>query len=218
MTGSVDLRAGSSQGQNPGSIINEVGGTFNMGPNVAGWNFVNNGVINPGGANNIVTTRFSSNAGLTGQTDGGFNQAPSGVLQIDITSLAAQKSDELILMSGTATVGGTIVPKALALLPSQTPMIVLTETGPDTLVSTAIAPSTLTANWNLLLSGNSLTIKPQMTFKPAGVTLPKDEAAIADYLQHAREHDDASLALVFGTLSQIPVSGGEAAHGRPRAS
>jgi uncharacterized protein with beta-barrel porin domain len=165
-------------------------GIFNSGPSVVAASLSNNGVMNIGGPV----------AGTTNLT-GNFNQSSTGTLGVAINSLTGQAS--LLNVSGTASIAGTVVPTAIALLSGT-----VTVASASSLSSTATAPSSLLFNWGLAQSGNNLTLTPSANFNPPGVLLTPNEASFAAYLTKAWNSNIAALANQFASLSQLQVGNG----------
>jgi hypothetical protein len=177
ITGSINL------GSTPGIITNT--GLLNTGPTVVASTLTNAGTMNVAGAGTVGTTN------LTGNFMGG------GTLAVDINSLAAQKTD-LLTVSGTAQIGGTVIPTATALLPGA-----LTIVTANSLTSIAQAQDSLVFNWSLPSTSNSLGLSPSSNFTPSGVPLTSSESSLAGYLTRAWNNSDALFARAFGRLSQI---------------
>jgi len=94
VTGSVDLGLGAN------SFDNRAGGLFVMGPKVmigAGRKLTNAGTIAPGGDSNVLTVSVTGNV----------EQAAGGVWRVDVN--AVTKTADLILVSGTAALAGTVI-------------------------------------------------------------------------------------------------------------
>jgi hypothetical protein len=94
VTGSVDLGAGSN------SFDNRAGGLFVMGSRVmigAGRKLSNSGTIAPGGDNNVLTVTLTGNV----------EQTAGGVWRVDVN--AVTKTADLIRVSGTASLAGTVI-------------------------------------------------------------------------------------------------------------
>ena len=181
ITGSINL------GSTPGDITNN--GVLNAGSTivVASNTFTNNGTLNIGGNGSIGTTNVS----------GGFHQTGTGILRIDVNSLAAQRSD-VLNVSGRAQIDGTIIPTATALLP-----------GAMTIVTAGNAASTATIahgpvfGWNTVASGVGLSLAPSSNFRPQGAALTSTQGSLADYLTRAWNNSDAFLAGQFAAFSQM---------------
>ena len=183
VTGSVFL------GSPPGDMTVNTGGTFNAGPTVvvANYTLTNAGNLFVAGSGTIGTTTIN----------GGFKQTATGILGIDINSLAPQRSDTLNIL-GQAQIGGTIVPTATSLLPGNLPIITAT-----TLNSTASVQQSIAFGWNATVSGNTLEVSPVATFRPAGINLSRSQGSAADYLTRGWNNADQRFAGTFGYLSQI---------------
>jgi hypothetical protein len=183
VTGSVDL------GSTPGDMTTNAGGTFNAGSTVvvAANTFTNAGNLFPAGPGSIGTTTIT----------GGFAQTASGVIGIDINSLGSQSSDQLIV-NGQAQLAGTIVPLASALLPGSLPVISATSLSSTMQVSNGIA-----IGWTPSVSGNTLYVTPQPTFRPAWLPISPSQNSLTHHLDRAWNNSDRSLAATFGYLSQL---------------
>jgi uncharacterized protein YhjY with autotransporter beta-barrel domain len=183
VTGSVDL------GSTPGDLTTNSGGTFAAGTTVvvAANTFTNSGNLFPFGSGRIGTTTIS----------GGFTQTASGVMGVDINSLAPQASDRLIV-NGQARVGGVIEPVATALLPGGLPFVSATS-----LSSTATVRQGIAFAWQPSVSDNTLIVTPQPTFRPAGFAISASQKSLTNYLNRAWNNSDRFLAPTFAYLSQL---------------
>ena len=183
VTGSVDL------GSTPGDMTTNSGGTFAAGTTVvvAANTFTNSGNLFPFGSGRIGTTTIS----------GGFAQTASGVMGVDINSLAPQASDRLIV-NGQARVGGVIEPVATALLPGGLPFVSATS-----LSSTATVRQGIAFAWQPSVSDNTLIVTPQPTFRPAGFAISPSQKSLTNYLNRAWNNSDRFLAPTFAYLSQL---------------
>jgi hypothetical protein len=145
--------------------------------------------------------------GIIGTTTdtGDFTQNSTGVLEVQVKSLPNQISD-LLAVSGTANIAGTIVPSGdQSLLPGT-----YTIATANTLNLSASVQQPLLFTWTLAQDGNSATISPAQNFAtPLGApnSLNSDQLSLANYLASAWTHNDKALAGTFATLSQIPVGG-----------
>jgi len=183
VTGSVNL------GSTPGDITTNSGGTFNSGSDVAVavTTFTNAGNLFPFGSGRIGTTTIT----------GGFAQTASGVLGVDINSLAPQTSDQLIV-NGQAQMGGTIEPVATALLPGRLPVVSATS-----LRGTAKVREGIAFGWKSSVRDNTLSITPQPRFRPAGLGISPSQKSLTYNLERAWNNSDRSLAQTFAYLSQL---------------
>ena len=165
ITGSIDL------GSTPGDIITNFGGTLNAGSSlvVATNTFSNAGNLFVSGPGQIGTTTIT----------GGFAQAATGVMGVDINALAPQASDQLVV-KGNAQVGGTIVPVATALLPGSFPVVSATS-----LSSTAQVRQGIAFGWLPSVQANTLLVTPLPTFRPAGFVLSPSQRSLTAYLDRA---------------------------------
>ena len=201
IVGSIDLGTGNIDGNDPGSIQNN--GTFAMGATVAALNFTSGGTVNPGGAGAIATTAYShvGNSGIPSN----FHQTGGGVLSVDVDSLAAGQTADLLAVSGDATVEGTIAPTASNLLPGR--YVVLTASG--SLTSTAVAQQGLLFGWNVDNgTAGEVAIIPQADLTPTGSDLSTNEQAVATYLQSIWNGGGSDgLAPLFGRLSRLQAGG-----------
>ncbi|WP_454917383.1 hypothetical protein [Xanthobacter sediminis] len=162
----------------------------------------NAGAVVDGSLTNAGVVRLGE-PGLTHDTHvtGDFTQTRAGELRVAVDSLNSKASH--LQVDGTATLDGVIVPMAVALLPGT--FQVLSAGG---LASTADARDSLLYRWNATQSGNSLSLTPTASFRPAGVALTSSQASFADHMARAWANADAGLASHFGELSQISSGGG----------
>ncbi|MFO0017620.1 MAG: autotransporter domain-containing protein [Synechococcaceae cyanobacterium] len=183
VTGSVDL------GATPGDMTTDSGGTFNAGPTlvVASNTFTNAGNLFVAGPGRIGATTIT----------GGFAQAATGVMGVDINALAPQANDQLVV-KGNAQVGGTIVPVATALLPGSFPVVSATS-----LSSTAQVRQGIAFGWRPSVQGNTLLVTPLPTFRPVGFVLSPSQRSLTGYLDRAWIGQDRYQAQTFGYLSQL---------------
>jgi uncharacterized protein YhjY with autotransporter beta-barrel domain len=150
----------------------------------------NSGTLYVFGAGTIGTTALA----------GAYAQTGGGILRVDLNPLAAQQAD-LLTVSGTATVGGTIVPVASALLPGS-----VTVLSAGSLTTAVTAQSSLLFNWSATQFGNALVITPSSNFSPQGVSLTPSEQSLAGYLTRAWGNADRQFASQFARLSQITTA------------
>ena len=184
ITGNVDLGTGSATGGNPGTFINNL--SLNAGSTLVTSLLTNAGVFNIGLPGIIQTTVLT----------GGLTQTSTGRLGVTIDALTGTGS--LLEVSGAASVDGTVVPTAIALLSGPTTIVTA-----SSLSSVAIAQSSLLFNWGLTASSTSLAISPSSNFTPAGVTLTGTQAAAAGYLTRIWNARDPALATTFAAFSRI---------------
>ncbi len=183
VTGNVNL------GSTPGDMLTNAGGTFNAGPTVvvAQSTFTNAGNLFIAGQGPIGSTTIN----------GGFKQTATGILGIDVNSLAAQRSDTLTVL-GRAQIGGTIVPTATTLLPGSLPILSATS-----LTATATVQQGIVMGWNATVAGNTLSVAPSANFRPAGLSLGRSQGSAADYLTRSWNNADQRFANTFAYLSQM---------------
>ena len=179
ITGSINL-------DDPGTISNA--GVLNAGPLLVTSTLINSGTLAVGGPGATGTTRVS----------GDFVQTGSGRLLVKIDSRQGQRADA-VLVGGAATIGGTILPSAAALLPGRLPIV----TAAGGLASTASVPAALVFNWNPAVSGGTLSLNPAADFRPQGVALTANQGSLADYLGRAWSGADPAFATTFALLSQV---------------
>ena len=170
-------------------------GIFDSGSTVTVPSFTNSGTMNILGPAAIGTTTDNGN----------FTQNGSGVLGVQIDSLADQTAD-LLSVTGAANIAGAIAPAGYqSLLPGT--YTIATANG---LSLSASVQQPLLFTWTLDQAGNSGTISPAQNFAtPLGATnsLTSDQLSLAKYLASAWNNSDSALASTFATLSQIPVGG-----------
>jgi hypothetical protein len=183
ITGNINLAGGL------GAITNN--GTLNTGPNLVASTLTNNGTIAVGGQGGVATTTLTGN----------LVQSASGTLAVDINSTAAGQKADLLKVTGTASVQGTVAPSASSssLLPGT--LTVLTASNGLTL--SAATTQSLVMNWNLAQAGNSATLSPVANFTPQGVALSSGAASVAHYFTNAWNGSDSMFAGAFARLSQV---------------
>jgi hypothetical protein len=118
VTGSVRLGGGAGAAN---AFNNLAGGTFNAGTSVDlggnGFLLTNNGLVEISGRGIVGTTALT----------GGFTQTAGGTMGLDVR-FGGGASDRLTV-GGNASVGGTVRPNNLFLMPTQTAVTVLTAGG-----------------------------------------------------------------------------------------
>jgi outer membrane autotransporter protein len=72
-----------------------------------------------------------------------------------------------------------------------------------TLSSTATVREGIAFGWQSNISGNTLSITPQPSFRPAGFGLSPSQRSLTTYLDRAWKNSDRSLAPTFAYLSQL---------------
>ncbi|HTJ62973.1 MAG TPA: hypothetical protein VL899_04110 [Alphaproteobacteria bacterium] len=161
-------------------------GVLNAGGVLQG-DVINRGVINVGMPGAITTTHIT----------GDFTQTDSGRLTVVVDSL--KKSASRVLIDGTASIGGTIVPNVVSLLPGSLPVV----TAGHLAVASADGQDSLLFHWDAKRSGNTLTLTPRPDFTPDGVSLTASQASFADHLSRLWSDADPAFATHFAALSRI---------------
>mgnify|MGYP006280257807 FL=1 len=201
-TGDTELISSSSQAGAPGSIENN--GTFNSGIEIRAWRLENNGRLSVGGDGNIFTTTVTQDDdGPSIAPDYRFTQTGSGVLAVDIDALAGQTAD-LLVVDGDASIGGSIEPMPINLLPGR--YIIVEMSG--WVVGSMDWPMTKLFRWlpDFPMTGSqySLTLSPQADFTPEGLTLTTNQAAVAGQIQSAWNAGGSdAMAPAFADLYRI---------------
>ncbi|MGZ3410534.1 MAG: autotransporter outer membrane beta-barrel domain-containing protein, partial [Xanthobacteraceae bacterium] len=167
--GNVDLGSG------VGALSNLATATFVPGTtvNLGGGAFTNSGRLDPGGANNIVTTAVTGN----------FVQNQTGVLAVDAKFGAA--SDRLAV-TGTANVRGSIEPKFSSLLPNA-PTNIVTASGGFVGTNDVTAVNSPSVTYGVQIAGNNLQLFVQSAqFLPPALAskFSPSETGVANQLQN----------------------------------
>lgn len=197
IAGNVDIGRGSGIGSN---FNNRAGATFQSGDNLyITWGALNNaGTLSPGGPGVFTTTRL---------TYGKFNQTSSGTLAADL-DFANRKSDRLS-SSEASYFGGTVTPltqnpvrdTALTIIHSD-PVI------PAHSVELSVADRSPVFAYPLRISEDKhdVLISVNANFRPQGIALNSDQAAVAGHLQALWDTGSVKAAPLFGTLTGIKDS------------
>ncbi|MGH7621240.1 MAG: hypothetical protein ACREMU_02775, partial [Gemmatimonadaceae bacterium] len=96
-TGVLDIAAGATLTTNGKSLVNASGGVLSGGGNLdlGSGTLTNDGIVQPGGATNVGSLTLAGN----------YTQSSTGTLEVD---LASATSYDLLAVSGSATLGGTL--------------------------------------------------------------------------------------------------------------
>ncbi|NGM37961.1 autotransporter outer membrane beta-barrel domain-containing protein [Methylobacterium sp. DB0501] len=140
---------------------------------------LNYAVLDIGGVGTVARTTIT----------GDFQQLAGGRLLVDVAPNArdgALRSD-LLVVSGTATLGGTVQPTVTGgLLPGQYTFLTAGRLGETsaTAPGTVIQPGSIPISWAIVQAGNSLSLSPQANFTtPGNMVLTGDQRAVAQALQ-----------------------------------
>jgi uncharacterized protein with beta-barrel porin domain len=183
LTGSTNMDT------DPSTIVNN--GVFHTGSIVIANSVTNTGVVDVLGRGVIGTT----------QLVGDYAQGGTGLLAIDVDALAAQTAD-LLAVSGTARLGGAIVPAARTLLPGTYDVL----TAGSLSLAGLSARQALLFGWDVATRGASVALSPRIDLTPAGVSLSRSQVSLAGYLTTAWNQSDRFFAPLFGYQSQIATA------------
>jgi uncharacterized protein YhjY with autotransporter beta-barrel domain len=186
VTGSVFLNGVSDIGR----FDNE--GTFVTGASVVGT-LDNNGLLNPGGTGTFQTT----------QVTGNFTQGANGKLAADVDF--GEKHADLVSISGTAALAGTVEVNAITLLPN-VELAILTATGGVTGALTVSDTSVI--DFGLRLDGTHAYVSANAAnFATPEVKLSSGGSAVARHLQASWDAGGASgLGTLFAAANAAAVS------------
>ncbi|OZA92067.1 MAG: hypothetical protein B7X76_00940 [Azorhizobium sp. 39-67-5] len=174
-----------------GTIENNAGGVIYAGASIVASSLTNSGTINPYGPGTVGITNLSGN----------FVQNGGGVLAVDINSAGTPTAD-LLVVSGTGEIDGTIAPNAINLLPGA-----YLVAAADSLSTAASAPSSALFDWTVVSTETSLSISPTAHFAdPAGIVLTPSQVSLAQYLQAAWNNADSNFAHSFAQLTQVSAA------------
>jgi hypothetical protein len=140
------------------------------------------------------------NPAMTTNVHGRFIQTGTGTLSPMIDSLNRRAS--LFQVDGAASVDGVIAPNAISLLPGTVPVFTAGSLG-----TTAQARDSLLFDWDARTSGNTITLTPNPSFTPAGVSMNGSQSSLANYYSRAWNNIDPALATTFAGLSHINDGG-----------
>ncbi len=168
VTGDVDLGTGTNPFINAATGQLRSGDVLNVGP---GNLVTNNGIIAPGGANTLQTT------GVVGD----LNQTGTGHYNVDLNT--ATGASDLLTVSGTATLAGTIVPNLVNRSLTDKDMVILSAGVTLTDGGLTVA-DTAAYNYGLIFSGNDLRLTIQLLSINALVASPltPNQQATVDYM------------------------------------
>ena len=185
--GNIDLDGGSNV------FHNHTGGIFNMGAMInlgAGGQLINDGTLSPGGDGVISTTAIT----------GDLVQNAAGILAVDID--AGTGATDLIQVSGSASLAGTIVPTIENLTNTPQEFTILTAAGgtTDNGVALGIA-DTLLIDYSLLFP-NANDVVIGYTVNLAGLGETPNQTEVANYLNNGFT-TGGTLGTLVSSLSSI---------------
>jgi hypothetical protein len=183
VTGSVDL------GSDPGTFTNESGGVLNKGAvyKVGNNSLHSYGTINIGDEDSVATTNL----------EGRFVQYDEGRLVVTFDSLGEQAND-LLIVDGTAIIGGTIETRSKSLLPGNYAFLTATD-----LTLTAQAADRLLYTWEAMVSDGRVSATPTRSYRPDGLNLSATSAGLVSYLERAWDNVDSHHAQLFGYKHEL---------------
>ncbi len=204
VTGSVDLN---TTGQAEGAIFhNEIGGTYasvtGVSPLIlAGSSGAASGVLQNDG------TVIVGGKGLLGQINllGDYVQSQTGVLAADVSALSRQTAD-LISVSGTANLGGTILLDAVnSFLPGEYTVVQSAGTMTTSGFSALEAAGTfLPVTWTAQQISNKLSVSPEVHFIGSGLAISANGQSLERYLQATWDAGgSAALAPLYAQLVNL---------------
>jgi uncharacterized protein YhjY with autotransporter beta-barrel domain len=161
---------------------------------------VDGDLSNNGGTVNLVSPH--TGAPMTATIAGNFTQTSDGRINVAIDSL--NKTASQLVVNGTATIDGLIVPTAISLLPGRVPVITAANLDSGSLVNTF---SSLLFHWDAERSDNSIYLSPTLNATPQGMALGANESALAGYLTKIWNAADPRFATQFAALSQLTSTG-----------
>ncbi len=190
ITGNIDLDGGSN------SFHNHASGVFNMGPTVnvgAGNDFINDGTIDPGGPGTIATTAITGN----------FTQNASGVFVVDLNPGGV--TADLITVSGTANVAGSVLPLPLSPFTIATGKVdILTATGGVTNNGVGITDTAVVDYTLLFPNPNTMALGFVIDFTPALAGLTPNQSAVGNYLNNALGSGGGGITPLLAFLIGVP--------------
>ncbi|QRG07357.1 autotransporter outer membrane beta-barrel domain-containing protein [Xanthobacter dioxanivorans] len=196
LIGDVDLALGGTGEVN--SFINELGGTYVsstrgiVSAGLAGT-IQNDGAFNIGGTNSFATATVT----------GGYVQSATGSLMVDVESSASGQQSDLLKLTGSATVEGSIdVHVVNALKPGRFGVIELGKGGSVTAVAQSGTYSPI--SWSVVRDADMVYVSPNADFSaPGGVDMTQSEDRTTAALQGRWNSGsvDMSDAKLFGQLA-----------------
>ena len=189
-------------------IYNFQGGTLvtgamlNLGPGSRLSNatsvLLNAGTLNVGGVGRVTRTE------LTGR----YDSTDTSRILVDVAPLerGALRND-VLAVSGTATVHGTVQPNVIGgLLPGQYTFLTAEriERADAAASETKIHSGSIPVSWAIIRSENSLALTPTANFvSPLGMTLTDDQKAAGQALQHAWDAGTIGSAGMFARFLSV---------------
>ncbi|WP_454916100.1 hypothetical protein [Xanthobacter sediminis] len=199
LTGDVNLAVGGTGEAN--SFINEVGGTYvssargvvNMG--TAG-SFKNEGTFNIGGTKTFATATVT----------GAFSQTGAGALLMDVSRTAAATSNDVLRVTGKATIDGTIRVNVVdGLMPGRFGVMELG--GAQSTVTARTAGGTFSPfSWSVQRDGSTVFLTPTANIAaPKGADMSQSEDGTMAKLQASwtSGHVSADEATLFAKLANV---------------
>jgi uncharacterized protein with beta-barrel porin domain len=180
VTGNVSLGAN-------GSFTNAPGGVFQTGSNLTIPMLQNNASLVLGSG------RYSS-VSLAGS----FVQGATGATAFDVDFTG--KRSTLLMVSGTASLAGTITPQLAYPQPNVPLTLVLAGGG---LTSSAVATPGFIYNYTVTPQNNALRITVGADFEPAGETLKRNQLEVARALQSSWASGGTGEQVTFDRLAKV---------------
>jgi len=221
-TGTYNLSGGTlnvgTLTQNPGGTLNKTGGTINYSQmNIQGGNFVgdlenktlltgygpitgkltNSGTVNPGNSPGIL------------KVSGSFTQTASGTY---LAEVASPSSYDQIVVTGTATLAGTLAPTLLGgYKPARNQVFpgVITTTGGVTGTFSTVANQQITPilAWQPRYNATSVDLVAAPDFANAGLPLTANQRRLGVMFNGVNDRASGDLGTVLDTLCQLPTGG-----------
>jgi uncharacterized protein with beta-barrel porin domain len=186
--GNIDLGGGEN------TLDNEAGGLLQVGSMLAvgaGNSVSNAGTIAPGGSGSIETTMLT----------GGLAQTSSGALAIDLDTVTS--TADLIEVTETATLAGSVMLAVSDLAISSGTVTVLTATGGVTALDLGLIASPALQASLAYPNANDVQISYAVSFAPAGIGLNANQSALGTHLNDAVLADPTSLADITSALLTV---------------
>ncbi|UPY36284.1 autotransporter outer membrane beta-barrel domain-containing protein [Sediminicoccus sp. KRV36] len=212
--GSVSALSGLAIRMSQGSVTNN--GTVTGGYNIDGTTgtFNNNGTLNAG-PSLVAAQLVNTGTVLIGALEphgvsavsGNFTQRSSGRLLFD-ADFSNRRSD-VMTVAGSADLAGRVRPLISSVLP-QVEIPFLTVAGPVT--GTLEGERTAIFSYNVNRKGGAFTVSANADFTPAGYSLNRNVAAVANHLQGAWDAGGAGLGPLFALLGNTADAGGQGAY------